>query len=450
MTALLRFLPLLLLLPPHPLASQTPLPARDTRKLQELVEYNPVFAGGHTGFALYDVASRTYLYGYNADRLFVPASNVKLVTFYAAHRSLGGRAPAVIYQRFQDHLEVWGTGYPLALHPQFEQYDELTPWLVAAGVPVTLQFPTGEQAVPRYGAGWSWDDYNYGSVYERSALPLYGNRLFLDLAPPDSTGRRTLMGSPPIIAGSLRQDPDQRRRLIRSEAGNDFSVGPDFFRSRSFPIQRALRLSPQLLANELRASFPQMMVTPGDRPYPARGTAQVLEASLPDTLYRRFLRQSDNFLAEQLVLMSATARYGSPNEETFLDYVQDTLLPTLGVERTRVADGSGLSRYSLLSPRHFTRIVMALDQEVGRDRLLDLLPTGGVNGTLRRRFDGAAEPYVWAKTGSLSGVSCLSGLVRTRSGRWLAFSFLHNNFTGSRGAYAREMERTLGWVYENL
>ena len=432
-------------------AAQLELSGRANRQLQEMVEFNEVFAGGHTGFALYDLDYQTNLYGLNADRLFVPASNVKLLTLYLANRLLGHRAPGLLFQEFTDHVEIWGSGYPLLLHPEFVGLDEVLPWLQAGTKPLTVNFPLGPgQAVPRYGAGWSWDDYNDGYVYERSALPVFGNRLFLDLSGPDAQGRQFLLGAPLSVAGNLRELPRQQAWVRRSEYGNDFTVAPGFTDRGRFPLERPLHLSPPLVVNELAATLPERRISGGQRPYPAPGQAQQLQVSLPDTVFRRLLQDSDNFLAEQLLLQAATHRYGRPDLPALLGFAKDTLLPPLGVEQVRWVDGSGLSRYNLLTPRHLVRLLTALEQEIGRDRLLTLLPEGGTSGTIASRFANRREPYVWAKTGSLSGVVCVSGFLRTQRGRWLVFSFMHNNFVERTSAYYREMERTLGWCYDNL
>ncbi|MCX8211252.1 MAG: D-alanyl-D-alanine carboxypeptidase [Lewinella sp.] len=431
--------------------SQLDLSGSTNRKLQELTEFNKVFEGGQTGFVLYDLDYQTNLYGINADRRFVPASNVKLLTFYLANRILSQQAPGLFYQEFNDHYEVWGTGYPLLLHPSFTGFDEVGPWLAAREKPVVVNFPIGPgQSVSRYGPGWSWDDYNGSYVYERSALPFFGNRLYLDLSPVDIEGRQVLVGAPVSIAGELRELPGQKARIRRSEFGNDFTVSSDFIATSRFPMERPLHLSDELVTNELSATFSGQRISAGQAPYPAPVAMTTLEVSLPDTVFRKLLQNSDNFLAEQLLLQSAAHRYHRPDAGAIIEYAKDTLLPALGIEDIRWVDGSGLSRYNLLTPRQMVRIVMALDQEVGRDRLLTLLPEGGSSGTLKSRFDNKPKPYVWAKTGSLSGVLCVSGLMQTKRGKWLAFSFMHNNFTGRSASYYQEMETTLGWCYENL
>ncbi len=441
-------LPLLIALPQ--VQGQVDGSAPNTRQLQLLVAENEVFAQAHTGFVLYDLATQAPVYAYQPDHRFVPASNVKLLTFFVAQRLLGNRAPGLFYQEFPDRTEAWGTGYPLTLHPDFAQYDELRPWLLRRTKPLVLNFPTDTGAVPRYGAGWSWDDFNDAYVYERSAFPLYGNKLYLDLSPVDAEGRQVLLGSPPSIAATLQQSNQREPLITRSEFGNDFTVGSNFFHPSTFPIERPLHLTPYLIANELASAYPQMRVTSGQLPFPQAQQLSTLEVSLPDTLYRRMLQESDNFLAEHLLLQAASQRYFLPDAELILAYARDTLLPTIGIKNIRWADGSGLSRYSLLSPRHFAQVLMALDREVGRARLLSLLAAGGESGTLKNRFDGRPETYVWAKTGTLRGVSAVSGILKTRRGRWLAFSFLHNNFVGTSRPYFIQMERTLEWCYDNL
>ena len=419
-------------------------------RLSRLLTDSEVFAEGHTGFSLYDLESGTELSAYNADRLFVPASNVKLLTFYVANRILGNMAPAVFYQRSAERYEVWGTGYPLTLHPEFLTEDMVTPWLRQTELPVTINFPPAETDLPRYGSGWSWDDYNGGYVFERSTFPMFGNRLFIQNQEIAKTGRNRIFSSPPNFINQLQLNPGQRRRINREESGNNFTVRPNYLSRSGSPLQRSVRLSPFWMVNELNAAVPGLDATLERKDYPPPEALRTYEVTLPDTVYRRFLQNSDNYLAEQLLLTAAAKRYGRPDEEAIIDYAVDTLFPPLGIENLRWADGSGLSRYSLVTPRHLTTLLIALEKEVGRKRMTNLLPEGGTNGTLERRFDGAREPYVWAKTGTLSGVTCLSGYVRTKTGRWLAFSFLHNNFVQSSRNYYAEMEKILGWCFENL
>ena len=416
------------------------------RALDARIRQSSVFADGHTGFALYDLDAERPVYGYQASRYFVPASNTKLITFLVANRLLSDGAPAIIYRDTAGRTDLWGSGYPLLLHPAFAGYDSLRGWLQQHGRPLTLHFPAAEE-LPRYGAGWSWDDYPFGFVFERTALPVYGNRLYLDYRPGPG-GREALYGSPPSVAETIVRDPAQERTISRREGSNRFTVGPGFDRRTAFPIQRSLTMDTATTVALLREGLSGVSVRSGTAPRPA--DADSLRVPVPDTLYRSLLLDSDNFLAEQLVLLCASARYGGPDEERLFDWVTDTLFREMELGEVSYRDGSGLTRYNLLRPAQLVEIVAALDREVGRDRLRTLLPAGGVSGTLRNRFANRPEPYVWAKTGTLTGVIAVSGLLRTASGRWLAFSFMHNNVMSSSRDYYAEMEGVMEWIRANL
>lgn len=96
------------------------------------------------------------------------------------------------------------------------------------------------------------------------------------------------------------------------------------------------------------------------------------------------------------------------------------------------ADGSGLSRDNRYSPRTLVRVLQRMWVHPGRKAFFDALPVAGAaEGSLRKRMrQGAAKGNVFAKTGYIRSASGLSGYVKTRGGRWLAFSMLFNGFAG--------------------
>jgi D-alanyl-D-alanine carboxypeptidase/D-alanyl-D-alanine-endopeptidase (penicillin-binding protein 4) len=91
-------------------------------------------------------------------------------------------------------------------------------------------------------------------------------------------------------------------------------------------------------------------------------------------------------------------------------------------------DGSGLSRYNLFTPESIVHVLYKLYVEIPKERLFQFFPTGGVSGTLEDWYSGNPEPYLFAKTGSLSNNHCLSGYLLTKSGKILIFSFMNNHF----------------------
>jgi D-alanyl-D-alanine carboxypeptidase/D-alanyl-D-alanine-endopeptidase (penicillin-binding protein 4) len=98
---------------------------------------------------------------------------------------------------------------------------------------------------------------------------------------------------------------------------------------------------------------------------------------------------------------------------------------SLGV-KVHLADGSGLSRSNKAAPREVAHLLDALRDEPGFSKLYASLPVAGHDGTLSSRMrSGPADGNCHAKTGTLTGVSALSGYCRTRSGRTLVFSVLN-------------------------
>jgi D-alanyl-D-alanine carboxypeptidase/D-alanyl-D-alanine-endopeptidase (penicillin-binding protein 4) len=145
----------------------------------------------------------------------------------------------------------------------------------------------------------------------------------------------------------------------------------------------------------------------------------------------RLMKSSQNLYAETF-LRAVGRSDGHPGSASAgLATIRDTVVGW-GVEAGSLAqaDGSGLSRYNLITASTLTRVLahMYRDQRL-RDAWLAAFPVAGVDGTLEKRMKGtAAEGRVLAKTGSLSAVRALSGYIHAASNEWLVFSILANNF----------------------
>ena len=78
------------------------------------------------------------------------------------------------------------------------------------------------------------------------------------------------------------------------------------------------------------------------------------------------------------------------------------------------------------------------------DLYFNTLAVSGIDGTLKHRLSaGQTRGYVYAKTGTLTGVAALSGFVQARSGRWLIFSLMVNNHRESARAIRQQAEAIL-------
>ncbi|MBK8922964.1 MAG: D-alanyl-D-alanine carboxypeptidase [Saprospirales bacterium] len=425
------------------------------RVLQSDIQDSPVFARGVTGFHLVDAASGREICGVWADKNFTPASNTKILTLATCLAVLGDSLPGLeIVDRLlggdeirggQEWVQAYfvtGTGDPTFLHPKFNAWQPVFQYLKKTGV-ILLADP-GKGPFSRFGAGWSWDDYSDDYSPERSALPVFGNVVTLrregerwEAYPRRFQDSLADMGA---VAGT-------RPRVRRAEFSNQMEIQVPEDRHAGFeagvPVFQAGKLALTLLADTLGWPLPEMQT-----PWEVPAKRSYLYSVPVDTVYRRMMHQSDNFIAEQLLLMCAGVKLDTLDEARIIRWAQDSLFAGFP-QPPRWVDGSGLSRYNLVSPRFLTTVLRKIYLEQPRERLFSLFPAGGVSGTLENWYAGPeGTPFVFAKTGSMGGVHCLSGYLLAKSGKVLIFSFMHNNFIGSNNAWKTEMQRILRAIRE--
>ena len=127
-----------------------------------------------------------------------------------------------------------------------------------------------------------------------------------------------------------------------------------------------------------------------------------------DSMLKPMMHRSDNFFAEQTLLMAGREMTGKFNEEEAINRLLDTDLKGMP-QRPRWVDGSGLSRYNLFTPKDFIWVLDKMKEEFGMDRIKTIFPAPG-SGTLRS-FNKEDANRIYAKTGTLTGVIALSGYV---------------------------------------
>ena len=447
--SLFRLLPALLLLPLNAAVQFLPTPAAPPRApatawLAELLTTSLVLRQHHVGVCVADVATGEKLYELNADRYFTPASTMKLFSLYAGLHMLGDSVPSLRYVVHGDSLIFWGTGDPTLLHGDVPSARALT---FLQSRPEKLFYAAIPSVAP-YGPGWIWDDYNYYYQPERGAFPVYGHTVrFYGTA-----GRALPRIYPRFFAPLTKAVPagtpnPTDNHIRRPELENRFFAFPS---TKNWVDETPFRTSPALLQQLLQDTLRRPVGVVSFR-LRTQDSVRVVRGLPVDSLYRRLLRVSDNFLAEQLLLLcSSGLGNDSLSTERPIRVMQKLYLADLP-DQPRWVDGSGLSRLNLLTPRTLTALLLRLHQEVSEPRLLSLLAAGGGQGTLRRRYRPVAgQAWLWGKTGTLTNNHNLCGFLRTRSGRLLAFSFLNNNIPGDDAPVRAEMERILTQVRDRL
>jgi D-alanyl-D-alanine carboxypeptidase/D-alanyl-D-alanine-endopeptidase (penicillin-binding protein 4) len=395
---------------------------------------NPDFVPAHVGISLYDPSTQQYIYNYQGDKFFVPASNTKLFACYAAMKNLGDSLVGLRYiDKGNGIIEAEGNGDASFLMSDFKNHPVYD--LLKKQKRVLLTDANWKDNA--LGAGWAWDDYNSDYMAERSAMPIYGN-----LVKFTNTG--SLKAMPSYFEKPSGELPANGSFSIRREfGGSTFLVRPSTtkFTSADIPFytsgNKALL---QLLSDTLNTKVEQTH-TKLDR------TPNVVNVySQPtDSLLKIMMHRSDNFFAEQTLLMISNEKLGMMNDRLIIDTLLKTDFANLP-QKPKWVDGSGLSRYNLFTPQDFVWVLTQMKNEFKWERIQAILPTGG-EGTLSSYYKNYSGK-IYAKTGSLSNHLALSGYITTKKGKQLIFSILVNAEMSPAANIRKGVEKFLVAVME--
>ncbi|MBL0054929.1 MAG: D-alanyl-D-alanine carboxypeptidase [Chitinophagaceae bacterium] len=388
---------------------------------------------GHAGISLYEPSSGKYWYDHDGDKYFVPASNTKLFTLYAGLKYLGDSLPGLRYKEMPDsgYTYIFPTGDPSLLNPEFTRQPALDYLRKQERILIATPPP-----IDMYGRGWMWDDFLETDMIPLSAMPLYGNTVNikwnaggnLSFSPPYFSHETEING--PLPNGF---------RMEKKFGENKMIFIPGSSKRQSTPFIADWETVVGLLKDTLRKVSRIEQTITGLKP------DRLIRSQPSDSLFRSMMRRSDNFYAEQVLLMAANEKLGRMNDGE----LRDTLLNTdlKGLQQKPIwVDGSGLSRYNLFTPQSFIYIINKMGNEFGWERLKNILPTGG-QGTLKKLYLKDSG-YIHAKTGTLSNHTALSGFMVTNSGKFIIFSILVNDFPGGATPVRLAIERFLGAIRE--
>ena len=450
------------------------------QEIERVMDAAPGTRSAFWGIQIVELSSGRTLYAHNVDRLFVPASNMKLFTaalaldrlgpdfrfqtrvladaapdadgrIHGAIRLVGGGDPNLSARAVPYRLGP-STGNPLA------PIEDLADQMVARGVKRIDGGVVGDDTWyvwEPFPDGWSVDDtrYEYGAPV--SALTVNDNTIAITVRPGERSGDLAdIVTTPPIEYFSV----DNRIRTVG--AG-----GPRKIELDREPGGRQVRLWGTLPLGSPGESLILAVADPAefaaralrraleDRGVTVEGAVSVqhrypdeVEANLDPEgieLARRdsapliedlaiTAKASQNLHAELALRAVARARRKIGSRKAGLEELRG-FLSDLGIGRDayNFNDGSGLTGADLVTPGAIMKLLRHMYASPSREQWIALMPIGGVDGTLSRRFaDSAAGRRIHAKTGTLTHVAALSGYGQREDGTWIAFSILVNNHNG--------------------
>ncbi|QNL50133.1 D-alanyl-D-alanine carboxypeptidase [Olivibacter sp. SDN3] len=410
--------------------------AQNARQLKNLIHNSEILNDHFTGFALYDCEKEEMVYSQNADKHFTPASNTKIFTLYTALNMLGDSIPSIRYTIRGDSLIFWGTGDPTLYRKDFNS-DKVHYFLKNAPQKLYLAYDNYEGNF--YGRGWPYGDYDAYYQAEISSLPVGGNLVTF------STDSQSIALNiyPRYFSRFLTCDYNfhsSSYKIKRSLTKNTFTH-PDLHPEHNFeqqvPFKTTALLTKTLLEDTLKRPIQIVNIsTPVN--------AHTIYNEESDTVYRALMLPSDNFIAEQLLLVCSSTIGDTLSATKAIEYSKEHFLKDLP-HTINWADGSGLSRMNLFTPESIIALLKKVEQNVSDTaRLHRIFPTGGLTGTLKNAYKtDQGEAFVWAKTGSLNAVHNQSGYLITRKGKRFIYSFMNNNFVRPTSEIREEMVRII-------
>lgn len=373
------------------------------------------------------------------DRSLVPASTMKLFTAVFALETLGAEfRPRTTAWRHRGAVYLQGGGDPGLTVEEIQ-------WLAQV-----LEVRPEERAFfddslfgkGRVGPGWEADDLHRGYASQVSPLTVNGGKAALMATAgkawlePRNFGIR-ITGTIASGAGEVRfaREPNSWTLRVwgRAPEGEVIRVGtvslPD-------PGLCAARVFHTAATRAESLAIPRTLVpahAPGVR-YPIGALGEELVFIEPRTVAQllvHVLQESDNTYAETLLRLAAVHAKGSGEwsaaSKAMEEFARRAGIPAAAI---RVADGSGLSRSNRLSARSLTALLAYASKRPYWSELRSSMARPGV-GTLENRLRGIE---VIAKTGTMSGVSALAGIVTAADGKEIAFAVVMNGRASTAAA----------------
>ena len=296
---------------------------------------------------------------------------------------------------------------------------------------ISSHFGNKHGGVCAYGHKLTMRHVNHPHLPERSAMPIYGNTIKF------SKKGNAIVAMPKLFQDSLLMLADTRQnnfKIVKDENANNYTVKASNtkFNGVEIPFITSFDLGIKLLQDSLHND-----ITAIDAEVKTIGWKN-LYSQPTDSLLKTMMHRSDNFFAEQTLLMISNERLGYMNDRKIIDTILKTDYAAMP-QKPRWVDGSGLSRYDLVTPQDFVFVLNKMKQEFSWNRITSILQTGN-QGTLTGLYKNYAGK-IYAKTGTLSGVVALSGYIITNKGKQYIFSLLVNSHQTSASNIRKGFEK---------
>lgn len=410
------------------------LSACSVRQAQKALLGSDAVKGAHIGIAIYNDTKGQWLAKYQSDHYFTPASNTKILATYLGLEFLGDSLPGWKMFENKDTIFLLPQGDPSFLHPEFK-YQPVVDLIKNTNKKVVITTNQVQDNFEMFGNGWAWNDYAEDYQPERSRMPIYGNVVHF------YQSNKKLDSIKPFYFFKDYVDLDkvEEKNWTRDITGNRFYTTSETNKRKYFQVPFDQQYAPLLMAvTLLNDTLNHKVIINKNIKAPTTGF-KTIRTIATDSLLKIMMLRSDNFYADQIVLMASEQLLGKMDDAALIDTATKSLFSNLP-QPMRWADGSGLSRYNLNTPENYIAILQQMQSKFGEQRVKNIFEKGG-EGTISayyKNFPGT----IYAKTGTLGGQVALSGFIYTPKMQKLYFSILVANHMSKSSAQVRRAVET--------
>lgn len=424
-----------------------------------------LFSSTHASIKVVSLHDHKIFYERDSKKLMHPASNMKLLTSAAALAILDTTyrfRTSVFLREIPDNGVVIGDVYLKGYGDpdlRSSDLDSLAVKMQQYGIMKIY----GNIIVDDFyfddlywGAGWTWDDESDPDAPYINALSVNKNCISITLLSDSTTVYPylepmtdfvTVINKVKLCDDSVR-NPLKIKRLYLNNP-NTIVAGGDLPFFNQYKQKLALR-SPEYYTGTLfKESLQHAGIIIQGEIVSGKTPDNVVEIAYHEQPIEKMIinmnKISDNLSAENTLKVMGARIYGIPGSSKNGTYALNRYLMMLGLDTTKmsIVDGSGVSRYNLLTAEQLVTFltIVAQDHKIF-PVFYNSLPIAGVDGTLSNRMTTyPAACKVHAKTGTLNGASCLSGYAETQDGEILVFSMMMQNFNTSVTDYRNAQDR---------
>lgn len=372
----------------------------------------PFYKDVLVGFSLYDIAAQKVVFQHNANQYFTPASNTKIVTlrYFIENDLYKDSIASIQYTTYKNKIYVKGLGDPTMFHSKFGS-NKVLDFLKKQRKKIVLVY--SRDSFP-YKDGWSIDDAKKGWLTEVNSFPMFENEVKIE---------------------NGKAFPTYFQNNIHTTTFSGRNIAENTFYTDSPNNEFAYITDSKTVENVLEQAIGKNITVLSDSDFdfskiPANDIHTI--KSYPyEPVLKNMMKTSNNFLANQLNYIAESKGYSLSDFKQF-----------------RLTDGSGLSRYNLISPSNLIEILLNMYQKVPFGELKDYFAINGQFGSLEKVLPNE-KPFLYAKTGTLSNNHTLSGYIVCDSGKVFAFSFMNNHYLKPIEEIRTEMYNALLFVKKN-